>query len=103
VVASTGVSQYITAAALSATRRHLAELPRAPCFACTFVLPASSINPAERELRARTGSLAAGHGAPWISAYEPDQIRELAQRAGFAGVAVVGPRDWNARYFAPSE
>ena len=100
VVACTGVTQYISAAALSTTMRCAAGLPAGTTFACTFVSPQASIAPAERDLRARTEALAVARGAPWISAYEPDQIRELARRAGFAGVDLVGPRDWDARYFA---
>jgi methyltransferase (TIGR00027 family) len=99
IVASTGVTQYITAAALSTTMRQIAGLPSGTTFACTFVLPAGSIAPAERELRAWTEEQAAERGAPWISVYEPDEMLRLAREAGFADVRNVSPADWNARYF----
>jgi len=99
VVASTGVTQYITADALSTTMRQIAGLRSGTTFACTFMLPASSIAPAERELRARTEAMAAKRGAPWISTYEPEEMLRLARQAGFATVGHVSPSDWDASYF----
>ena len=100
VVASTGVTQYLSEAALEKTMREVASLPSGTTFACTFVLPLASIDPAERELRVGTEAAAAERKAPWISAYEPAQIIALARRSGFATVGDVGHEEWNERYFA---
>jgi len=79
--------------------RQIAGLRSGTTFAATFVLPARSIAPAERDLRAVTEKLAAERGAPWISTYQPDQVLRFARQAGFADVGHVSSSDWEARYF----
>ena len=103
VVASTGVTQYISVAALTTTLRQAAGLAPGTSFVGTFVLPADLIDPDERELRAATEDRAAARGFPWISFYTPGDIRALAVAAGFDEVRHVPASALNGRYFAGRE
>jgi O-methyltransferase involved in polyketide biosynthesis len=67
---------------------------------CSFVLPAPLIEPDEREMRAETETRAAARGHPWRSFFSLDEIRRLADEAGFAKVNLVTADDLAARYFA---
>ena len=100
VVASTGVTQYISVAALTTTLREAAELAPGTPFVGTFVLPVALIDPAERELRAATEERAAARGFPWVSFYSPADMCALAAAAGFDDVRHVSASQLNGRYFA---
>jgi methyltransferase (TIGR00027 family) len=99
VIASTGVAQYITVDAMSETFRQAAGLARGTVFVSTFVLPADSIDPAERPYHAQTEHGAASRGHPWISFYTPGEFISIASEAGFDNVHHVAADELNARYF----
>lgn len=99
VVASSGVTQYISADALATTLRAAAALAPGTTFVCTFVLPVDLIDPDERALRALTEERAVARGFPWISFYSPDRMLSLATAAGFQEVRHVSARELNERYF----
>ena len=99
VIASTGVTQYISIDAITTTMREAAELAAATMFVSTFVLPVDLIDPDDKELRALTEERAAARGCPWISFYSPDQFLSLAVAAGFDDVQHVSARELNERYF----
>lgn len=99
LVVSTGVTQYITKSALAATMRDVASLARGTSFACTFILPTTSIPVAERELRTVTEQRAAEHDEPWISFYEPDEILDMARAARFDVVDHVSAASWDDAWF----
>jgi methyltransferase (TIGR00027 family) len=100
VIASTGVTQYISVDAIAATLREAAELTPGTTFVCTFMLPLDLIDPEERELHARTQEAAAARGFPWISFYSPEQFQSLAVEAGFNDVRHVSASELDHRYFA---
>jgi methyltransferase (TIGR00027 family) len=99
VVASTGVTQYISVDALTTTMREASELGPGTTFVCTFVLPVDLIDPDERELRSVTEARAAARGSPWISFYSPDELLSLARATGFEEVRHVSASELNERYF----
>ncbi len=100
VIASTGVTQYISAGALRSTLRDAVGLSSGTTFVSTFVLPADRIDPGERELRRVTEERAAARGAPWISFYTPEDIVAMARAAGFDDVRHVSREELNDRYFS---
>lgn len=100
VVASTGVSMYLTKETNAATLRHVAALAPGSTFAMTFLLP-RELN----EASARAGIQAAEQGArssgtPFISFFTPDEIMAMARDAGFRDVRHVSAADLAQRYFA---
>jgi methyltransferase (TIGR00027 family) len=99
VIASNGVTQYISVDALKATMRVAAALAPGTTFVCTFILPVDLIDPDERALRASTEERAAARGFPWISFYAPDEMLSLAKAAGFDEVHHVPASELDERYF----
>jgi methyltransferase (TIGR00027 family) len=100
VVASTGVTMYLTKETTAATLRQLAALAPGSTLAMTFLLPAELIDEADRAgLEASTRG-ARGSGTPFISFYSPDEMIALARNAGFPDVRHVSTADLIDRYFA---
>jgi methyltransferase (TIGR00027 family) len=100
VVASTGVSLYLSRDAIAAMLRQIATLARGSTLAMTFNLPPELLNPEERvQLEwAQKGAQAAG--TPFLSLLSPPEILALALDAGFSRVQHVSADDLTRRYFA---
>jgi len=100
VVASAGVSMYLTAEANFATLRDVARFAPGSTFVMTFLLPAELNEAAARSgvEQARQGARASG--TPFISFYAPAQIVDLAREAGFRTAQHVSAAEITARYFA---
>jgi len=100
VVVSTGVSMYLTKEANAATLEQFARLAPASTLALTFLLPPELLHDSYRPgyEAAERGARAAG--TPFISFYTPDEMLELARRAGFKEVQHVSAPLLNQRYFA---
>ena len=100
VVASTGVTMYLSRAAIEATLRQLAGLAPGSVLAMTFLRPPALLPPDERrgfEIAER-GARAAG--TPWLSLFDADEFVALVRSAGFRDVEHVSADDTTARYFA---
>jgi methyltransferase (TIGR00027 family) len=100
VVASTGVSMYLTKAATEATLRQVAAMAPGSTLAMTFLLPLDLVDPAERSMQADVERAARASGTPFLSHYAPHELVELCRAAGFSTARCVGPGDLTARYFA---
>jgi methyltransferase (TIGR00027 family) len=99
VVASLGVSMYLTRAANLATLRQLATLAPGSTLVMTFQPPLNLLEPAERTGRGYAERGARTSGTPFLSFFSPDGILELAREAGFAQVRHVPAAELNQRYF----
>jgi methyltransferase (TIGR00027 family) len=99
VVASLGVSMYLTRAANLATLRQLAALAPGSTLVMTFQPPLNLLEPAERTGRGYAERGARASGTPFLSFFSPDGILELAREAGFAQVRHVPAAELNQRYF----
>jgi methyltransferase (TIGR00027 family) len=100
IVASTGVSMYLTKDAIAATLRQVAALASRSTLAMTFLLP---LELADSEVRpglelAEKGARASG--TPFISFFTPFEILTLAREAGFREVQHVSAATLTQRYFA---
>jgi methyltransferase (TIGR00027 family) len=100
VVASTGVSMYLTREANAATLRELASLAAGSTVAMTFQLPAELVDERDRPGRQIAVDGAARSGTPFISFFTPAQMLALAREAGFTDVRHVSGTTLNGRYFA---
>lgn len=100
VIASAGVSMYLTAEANAATLRDVASFAPGSTFVMSFLLPPELNEATMREgvERARQGARASG--TPFISFYTPAQALELGRTAGFRTLQHVSAADITARYFA---
>lgn len=100
VVASTGVSMYLTQEAIAATLRQVASLGAGSTLVMSFMLP---IEMAEAEVRPgieRAAQGARASGTPFISFFMPEQMLALARDAGFRQVQHVSAAALAERYFA---
>lgn len=100
VVASTGVTMYLTREAIVATLQQLAALAPGSALAMTFMRPAELLSADDRrgfEIAER-GARAAG--TPWLSLFAPDDFVALVRSAGFPTVEYVSADDTTARWFA---
>ena len=100
VVASTGVSMYLTKEAIAATLRQVAGLAPGSTLAMTFILPMELADPGERAGREIAEKGARAAGTPFISFFAPPEIVALARACGFKGARVVSRDEVVQRYFA---
>lgn len=99
VVASTGVTMYLTRDAIAATLREVATLAPGSTLAMTFLLPLELIDPDERPQHQRVYERARAAGTPFVSFFSPSEMLALAREAGFREVRHVSTADLAQRYF----
>lgn len=99
VVASTGVSMYLTKDATAATLRQAAALAPGSTLAMTYLLPMKYAEPDERPGREAAEKGACASGTPFISFFTGPEIVTLAGRAGFATARHVSAAELAMRYF----
>jgi methyltransferase (TIGR00027 family) len=100
VVASTGVSMYLTHEANLATLRQIATLAPGSTLAMTFLLPLALIDPAERPQHEALHKSARASGTPFLSFYRPSEMLALAREAGFSRAEHVSTAELTDRYFS---
>ena len=100
VVASTGVSMYLTKDAIVATLRQVAVLAPGSTLAMSFMLPLELVDPEVRTGVERAIAGARANGTPFISFFTPAEMLTLARAAGFSEVQHVSAAMLAQRYFA---
>jgi methyltransferase (TIGR00027 family) len=99
VVASAGVSMYLSRHANLGLLRQVDTLARGSTLALTFLLPLDLIDPEERPFHQMLHERARASGTPFISFFSPDEMVTMALDAGFREARHVSTADLNARYF----
>lgn len=100
VVASAGVSMYLTRDAITETLRRVAALAPGSMFAMTFMLPIEMLGPDIRAGVERAAAGAKASGTPFLSFFTPSQMLALAREAGFKQARHVSAATLAERYFA---
>ncbi|HEY5314040.1 MAG TPA: class I SAM-dependent methyltransferase [Pirellulales bacterium] len=100
VVASTGVSMYLTKDAIAATLRQVAAFAPGSTLAMSFLLPLELADPEVRPGLERAEKGARASGTPFISFFTPTEMLALAREAGFREVQHVSAATLSQRYFA---
>jgi methyltransferase (TIGR00027 family) len=100
VVASTGVSMYLTREAIMATLRHVAALAPGSTLAMSFMLPIELVEPEVRVGVERAAAGARAAGTPFISFFTPEEMLNMGREAGFKTVQHVSAAMLTERYFA---
>lgn len=100
VVASTGVSMYLTREAILETLRRIATLAKGSTFVMSFMLPIELVDPAIRPGVERAAAGARASGTPWLSFFTPAEMLALAREAGFEEPRHVSAAALAERYFA---
>ena len=99
VVACTGVTLYLTREAILATLQQMAALAPGSKLAMTFYLPLELMEEEDRPLQQIAEKGARAAGTPFISFFSREEMRALAQEAGFKKVDIVSSGDIATRYF----
>ncbi|MDB5533611.1 MAG: hypothetical protein JWO28_1926 [Hyphomicrobiales bacterium] len=100
VVASTGVSMYLTRDAIAATLRQVAALAPGSTLAMSFLLPIELADPDVRPGLEMAAKGARNSGTPFISFFTPDEMLALARESGFRDAKHVSAAALTERYFA---
>lgn len=100
VIASTGVSMYLTREAVMATLRQIAGFAPGSTHVMSFMLPIELQDPEIRAGVERAAQGARANGTPFISFFTPAEVLALAREAGFRDVRHVSAVDLSQRYFA---
>jgi methyltransferase (TIGR00027 family) len=100
LVASTGVTMYLTKDATAATLRQLAGLAPGSTLAITFLLPTKLVEDVDRSGLQASEKGARASGTPFISSYTPQEMLALARDAGFKDARHVSGSSLAERYFA---
>jgi len=100
VVASTGVSMYLTRDAIASTLRHVAALAAGSTLVMSFMLPIELADPEVRPGIERAIAGARASGTPFISFFTPTEMLTMARDAGFRKVQHVSAATLAQRYFA---
>ncbi len=99
LVASTGVSMYLSREAVMATLRQVATLAQGSTLVMSFMLPIELNDPAIRTSVERAAAGAKASGTPWLSFFTPAEILAMAREAGFRKVEHISAATLAKRYF----
>ena len=100
VIASAGVSMYLTREANVETLREAARLAPGSTFAMTFLLPLELADEGARQGLEQSARGARASGTPFISFFVPGDLVALAREAGFRDVRHVSASDLGQKYFS---
>lgn len=100
VVASTGVSMYLTRDAIIATLRQVAAFASGSTLLMSFMLPIERLDPEVRVGVQRAVEGARASGTPFISFFDPDEMLAMARDAGFRNARHVSADMLAQLYFA---
>lgn len=99
VVASTGVSMYLTREANAATLREIAALAPGSTLVMSFIVPLELVDARHRTGVERAVQGARASGTPFLSFFTPAEMLALARDAGFKDARHVSSGDLARRYF----
>ncbi len=100
VVASTGVSMYLTSEAIMAMLRQVAALAPGSTLAMTFLVPLQFADAEVRPGLELAVKAAGASGTPFLSFFTPTEMLALARKAGFSDARHVPAATLAERYFA---
>jgi len=99
VVASTGVSMYLTREANAATLREIAALAPGSTLVMSFIVPLEQVDARHRAGVERAVQGARAAGTPFLSFFTAAEMLALAREAGFKDARHVPSGDLARRYF----
>ena len=99
IISSLGVSMYISKEATMETLRNIASLTPGSIFVMTFLVPIELIEPEDQLGLTFSMKGAAASGTPFISFFTPDEIKMIAQSAGFKNIKVISTNNLREMYF----
>lgn len=98
-VSCTGVTLYLTKAAITDTLKKLTGLASGSVMAIAFYLPVDQLDEGDKPLMEMSIKGAAASGTPFLSFYSPDEVVKLADEMGMSNIRIVSTKDMTERYF----
>jgi len=95
-----GVVQFLSVPAIEATLRFVASLPRGSAITLSFAVPCGFLDGEHRELAEYSIESCASRGEPWLSLLRPEELRVVAEAAGFSHSHYLSPGAAGERYFS---
>jgi methyltransferase (TIGR00027 family) len=100
VVASLGVTQYLTTEATLENMRRAASLAPGSRYLCTFIIDPDLLEEPDRTLVNTTRERINASACAWLSVFSPDAFVELLRGAGICDIRILTAQDLGDRYFA---
>ena len=94
-----GVSMYLTRAAIGATLRYVAGLPRGSGIVFDYAVPPAGLSPVRRLVVHALLKRVAAAGEPWKTFFEPRALAAELRALGLSELEDLGPEELNARFF----
>jgi methyltransferase (TIGR00027 family) len=94
-----GVVPYLTEAAIRTTLATIAGLPGGAEVVFDYADPPHTLTPEQQASHAVRAERVAAIGEPWLSHFEPADLRALLLELGFAAVEDLGPPELAERYW----
>jgi len=95
-----GVTPYLTEDAIFGTLKDVAALAAGTAIIFEYEVPEALLDAEGQRLEAATRAFATARGEPWLSLFDPSNLRAQVQTLGFVAIEDIGPEEANARYFA---
>lgn len=99
VIASAGVSLYLTREAIASIFWRISGLAHGSVLAMTFYLPIESLDEVDKPLQRIAEKGARESGTPFVSFFSPEEIVALARESGLDHLEIVSTADIANRYF----
>jgi O-methyltransferase involved in polyketide biosynthesis len=100
VVASTGVTMYLTKETNIATFKQMAKLAPGSTFATTFMLTFELLEEIDKPVQEFTMKMAKQSGTPFISFFSPEEVLTIAKNVGFKTMSCISQPDIRKKYFS---
>lgn len=98
-IACTGVSLYLTKEAITSTLKQIVSFAPGSILAMTFYLPLELLGDEDRPMQEIAEKGAREAGTPMISFFTPEEILDLANKAGFKEAKIISRDDMVKYYF----
>ena len=100
IVAWLGVTMYLERETVLRMLTELGRQVRGSVVVFDYAVAPTLLGPIERLVFDEFAKRVAAAGEPWVSSFEPDELRQRLLTAGFTHVEDLGPNELNDRYFA---
>lgn len=95
-----GVTQYLTAEAVTDTLRFVLSSPRMSRLVFSFIIPEEEVPRDEQEIFDLGAASAYSLGEPWLSFFRPPELVAALRDLGFSSSRILSPREAQHRYFS---
>jgi methyltransferase (TIGR00027 family) len=94
-----GVTMYLEPATVMRVLQGIGRCARRTQVVFDYAISPTLLGPIERLVFDEFAKRVAAAGEPWVSWFEPNQLRQALHDAGFTRIDDLGPDDLNHRYF----